>query len=36
VGQLAQRLTVEDDICFTGGVALNGGVVRQMKVFLEI
>lgn len=36
VGQLAKRLPVEKDICLTGGVAYNKGVVQKLGEFLGV
>ncbi len=36
VGQLVQRVGLEPDICFTGGVALNSGVTAKMAEFLDV
>ena len=34
VGQMARRLNMEKDVCFTGGVAANRGVVMKLEEFL--
>ena len=34
VGQMAQRITIEKNICFTGGVASNHGVAQKIEGFL--